>query len=149
MPDESDHTRLLEAMQNDREALFSSGRLNNLLDITLSVLTLAASVAAACLVAAAIGNRWLIALVAAIPAATTSIQTKLAIRERSNWYFLYAAEVRALAMELEFADLASLQDFAKRRAKLEITMEARWPRAGRPLLARSTAIRTGRVREDD
>jgi hypothetical protein len=149
MPNKADLNRLLEAMQNDREAFFSSGRNNNIFDITLSVLTVMASVAAACLIGASIGNRWLIALVAAIPAATTSIQTKVAIRERADWYFLYAAEVRALATELEFADPADVQSYAKRRASLEISMEEKWPRVGRHLAAQSKAARTGKVKDDD
>jgi hypothetical protein len=147
MSNKSDRDRLLEGLQQDGESFFGSGVWNNVTDIVLTLSIVLASVLAACLAVSNMQHhRWVIAFVAAIPAAATSIQTKVGVRERSDWYFLYAAEVRALATELEFAESPNVEDFAKRRAKLETVMETEWHKLARHSSSRRS--RSGKVNGD-
>jgi hypothetical protein len=53
------------------------------------------------------------ASVATIPAACVSIQGVLDVRGRSDWYFLHAARVRALALKLKYEDTCSLANIAR------------------------------------
>jgi hypothetical protein len=81
-----------------------------------------------------------VATAAAIPAAAASLQRIIGIRERSNWYFLYAAQVRALATKLKYAITPDVEDFANKRAELEVEMEKEWLKIGH-----SGAAPTGRA----
>jgi hypothetical protein len=64
------------------------------------------------------------------PGAATSLQRIVGIRERSNWYFLYATHVRSLATHLKYADSPNVEEFGKKYAALEETMEEKWSTIG-------------------
>jgi hypothetical protein len=87
-----------------------------------------------------------VASVAAIPAAATSLQRITGIRQRSNWYFLYAARVRSLATQLKYASEPDVEEFGKRYAELEERMEGEWSSLGHSGAAPSgrTAARAAR-----
>ena len=132
---------LLEQLDADIASYASQGFWNNVLDLSLTITTVLASLLAAGLVAAGPANvgRWLVVCVAAIPAAAASIQKTVGVRERSNWYFLYAAEVRSLATRLRYSSAANVDDVAEKRARLEVSMEADWSRIGHSMtIHRST-----------
>jgi hypothetical protein len=123
---------LLLELERDANDCFKGGRLNNVVDIALTILTVGASLAATVLTAVHVHgdvSKWVIAGVAALPAAATSLQRIVAMRERSNWYFAHAAYVRALAIELKHTN-ADVADIAKRRANFEVEMEASWSKIG-------------------
>lgn len=88
-------------------------------------------------------SRWIVASVAAIPAAAASLQRIIGIRERSNWYFLYAAQVRALATRLKYAIAPDVEEFANKSAELEIEMEKEWLKIGH---SGCSTIRTSQCR---
>jgi hypothetical protein len=121
---------MLEALEADAEVYFDGGRNNNITDITLTVSAIVTSLIAA-VVAATDVVRWVRVGVAAIPAACTSIQKVIDVRARSNWYFSYAARLRALAVTLQFATSPDLADFAKKRATIDLEMENAWGKLGR------------------
>ena len=137
MPSSSDREELLQELFEDGEAFFSGGRFNNIFDIVLTVITVVASLAATGLAASGQAPRWLLTTIAALPAAITGIQQAIDIRGRSNWYFLYAAKVRALEWKLKFADSPNIQEIAEERANLELVMEIEWPKVGHLLSASS------------
>ena len=124
---------LIGQLDNDGEVYFSGGRTNNIADLTLSIVTVLASLTAAALVATSLA-KWVIALISAIPAATTSIQKITALRQRSNWYFSYSAQVRALATRLRYA-ISSPEEIAEAYAKLQVRMEGEWTKIGQSLAA--------------
>ena len=125
MSGKSDIKKFLTDLQTDGESYFGSGRSNNILDVTLSVVTVLASLLSACLAVAG-AQKWVIALIAAMPAAAASIQSKVGINERADWYFQYAAALRAMATKVEFADPSTLDEYVDERARLEVSMEAEW-----------------------
>jgi hypothetical protein len=133
--------QLLKKLEHDGEAFFSRGVWNNITDLSLTIATVLASLVATALAASDPRNvsRWLIATIAAVPAAAASIQKTVGVRERSNWYFMYAAQVRCLATKLEFADAPNVEEIAQKRAILELEMEAKWSEIGH-----SVAALTGR-----
>lgn len=68
----------------------------------------------------------LIASIAAVPAACTSLQRIVDFRGRSVWYFQHSASLKALAVSLRYATSPNLEEFARRRADLEVQGEQRW-----------------------
>jgi hypothetical protein len=133
---------LIAELEEDGESFYSSGFWNNIIDLSLTVLTVLASLVATVLATteAKDVSRWIVAAVAAIPAGATSLQRIVGIRDRSNWYFSYAAQVRALATKLKYADAPTVQDFANKRAEIEEAMEGEWSKIGH-----SGATSAGRV----
>jgi hypothetical protein len=122
---------LLAELEDDGDSFFEDGRRNNLIDLGLTVTTVLASLVATVL--ATEGNTihpWILAAVAAIPAAAASLQRIVGIRERSNYHFMYAAEVRALATKLKFSNAPNLEEFAHKRAEIEVEMERAWAGVG-------------------
>ncbi|MBV9611552.1 MAG: hypothetical protein JO091_03730 [Acidobacteriaceae bacterium] len=115
------------------DAYFSGGFWNNIIDLSLTVVIVFASLAATVLATSDLRNipRWLVASIAAVPAAATSLQRIIGIRERSDWYFLYAAKVRGLATTLKYAAAPNIEEFGKRVAEVEIEMENEWLKIGR------------------
>src|SRR6516225_7717067 len=101
-------------------------------DLSLTIMTVLASLVATVLATSGEKGvpRWIVAAVAAIPAAAASLQRIIGIRERSNWYFLYAAQVRALATELKYAATPNIEEFGKRYAELEVEIEKEWLKIG-------------------
>lgn len=132
MPNQSRRDELLEELESDGESFFGGGFWNNIIDLSLTVFTVLASLVATGLAVGKPENvsRWLIATIAAIPAAAASIQKIIAVRERSNWYFMYAAQVRSLSTRLKFAEIPNVEEIANERARLEIKMEAEWTKIG-------------------
>ena len=124
--------QLLEKLEKEGEAFFSRGVWNNITDLSLTVAIVLASLVATGLAASDPRNvsRWLIATIAAVPAAAASIQKTVGVRERSNWYFMYAAQVRSLATQLKFADVPNVEQIAQKRANLELEMEGEWTKIG-------------------
>jgi hypothetical protein len=123
---------LISELETDGDDFFSSGRQNNITDLSLTCLTVVASLGATVLAAAdpSAISKWMLAAVAAIPAAAASLQRITAVRERANWYFIYAAKVRALAKQLRYASAPNLEDFAKRSGAIDEEMEADWQKIG-------------------
>jgi hypothetical protein len=132
MADAPTRDEMLEELEDDGEAYFGGGFWNNIFDLSLIVLTVLASLVATVLAAVDPKeiSRWVVAAVAAVPAGAASLQRIIGIRERSNWYFLYAAEVRALATKLKYANAPNLEEFANKRAALEVEMEKEWVKIG-------------------
>jgi hypothetical protein len=109
-------------------------------DLSLTIMTVLASLVATVLATSGEKGvpRWIVAAVAAIPAAAASLQRIIGIRERSNWYFLYAAQVRALATELKYAATPNIEEFGKRYAELEVEIEKEWLKIGHSAAAPSS-----------
>ena len=133
MNDISDRESLIDELEADGDVYFSGGFWNNIADLSLTILTVLASLAATVLASVQGGgvSPWVIAGVAAIPAAAASVQRIIGIKERSNWYFFYAAQLRALAMQLRYAKSPDIENFARKYADLEVEMENEWLRIGR------------------
>lgn len=132
MSDNRTRDELISELQEDGEAYFSGGFRNNIVDLSLAIVTVLAS-----LVATVLANsdpkeisRLIVATVAAIPAGAASLQRIIGIRERSNWYFLYAARVRSLATQLKYADAPNLEEFGKKYADIGEKMEEEWTKIG-------------------
>jgi hypothetical protein len=126
MPDEtSTRTTLIEEFEEDEDQCFDAGRQNNITDIVLSVISVLGSLAATVLVSTN-ARKALIASIAAVPAACTSLQRIVDFRGRSAWYFQHAAALKALSVSLRYTASPNLEDFAERRADLEIEGEQRW-----------------------
>jgi hypothetical protein len=130
MPRVSTADDFLEDLESDAEEYFDAGRNNNILDIGLTIAAIVTSLIAA-VVAAADTLKWIRVGVAAIPAACTSIQKVIEVRARSNWYFNYAARLRALSVTLEFAATPNLEEYSKKRATIDLDMEKAWSQIGR------------------
>jgi hypothetical protein len=122
-------SEMIAEFEADRDVAFRGGRMNNVTDIILSTLSVFASLAATVLVA----TRCPIALsasMAAVPAACTSLQRIVNFRARSHWYFEHASQLTALAIALRYANSPNLEDFAEKRASLEIASEKHWSQLG-------------------
>ena len=118
----------LTELNADALAHFKGGVRNNITDIVLTCTVVLASICAAALAAAKLPEdcRWLTVLVAAMPAAFTSIQAKLRIRELSTWYFRYAAALRARGTEMRHDPTAVVADIVARRIKVDHEFENLW-----------------------
>jgi hypothetical protein len=122
-------SELLEEFQDDQESCFDSGAKNNITDIALTIASVVTSLAATVLVSAT-PYKPLAASMAAIPAACTALQRTVDFRGRSLWYFHHAASLKALALSLKFARNPDLEEFARKRADLEMEGELRWAQIG-------------------
>jgi hypothetical protein len=123
---------LIRELEADGDSFFSGGVWNNVIDLLLTVVTVLASLVATVLATTDPRDisRWIVASVAAIPAAAASLQRIIGIRERSYWYFLYAAHVRSLATKLKYADAPNVEEFANERAEYGVEMEKEWLKIG-------------------
>ena len=130
MPKEPSADDLQSELESDAQEYFSGGRFNNIVDICLTISAIVSSLIAA-IVAATDTQQWIRVGIAAVPAACTSIQKVLEVRARSNWYFNYAARLRALGVTLKFARGPDLEDFAKKKAAIDLDMERTWSQIGR------------------
>jgi hypothetical protein len=148
MSDNRTRDDLVSQLEEDGESLFSGGFWNNIIDLSLTIVAVFASLVATILATtdAKDISRWIVASVAAIPAAATSLQRIVGIRERSNWYFLYAARVRSLATQLTYASAPNVEEFGKKYADLEEKMEEEWSSIGRSGAAPSGRTTTGAAR---
>lgn len=129
--DKSKEAKLLEELKENGDVYFRAGAWNNVGDVALTITTVMASLAATVLAAAGLQgqSRWLVPAVAAIPAATATIQKTVRLRDRSNWYFICAARLRSLATRLEYGS-SVLEEIADKRAELEVEMEMQWTKIG-------------------
>jgi|RhiMetdeSRZDD1v2_1073273.scaffolds.fasta_scaffold16941_9 hypothetical protein len=109
MSNEHQRDELLRDLQEDVESNFAAGKLNNMADVWLSIVAILASLAATILVSTGTA-KWVVASVAAVPAACASLQRVVDFRGRSNWYFKYTSRVRALANSLKFANEPDVSD---------------------------------------
>lgn len=122
---------LIQELEFDAMRSFISGKRNNRTDMALSIVTVIASLTAAVLVSTKDMYPWIIASVAALPAACSSLQRLVGFRERSDWYFQHADEVRRLLFELKFTETPNLVKFARKRGELEVELGRAWRRIGR------------------
>src|ERR1700679_180460 len=97
MPDNQTRDELISDLEEDGDSFFSGGFWNNILDLSLTVLTVLASLVATVLATTDPKDisRWIVATVAAVPAGATSLQGIIGIREGPNWNLLYGARVRS------------------------------------------------------
>jgi len=118
----------------DKEAWsdFIWGIENNRTDIVLTIVTVVASLIATILAGTQEVYRWVVAAVAAVPAACTSLQRIIGFRERSDWYFQHADKLRQLSFELKYAKTPDLEEYARRRGKIEVEMGEKWRRRNNP-----------------
>jgi hypothetical protein len=132
MSNDRTRTELIEELEKQADGLGNWGILNNIIDLSLTTVTILASLVATVLATSEQKNiaRWIVATVAAIPAAAASLQRIIRIRERSNWYFLYAAQVQALATKLKFAAAPNIEEFGNRLAEIDVEMEKKWLEIG-------------------
>ena len=126
MPDNQTKKEFIRDLEKDAWEDYVAGRRHNLTDTFITVVIVIASLAATILAATSNVYPWLIAAVAAIPAACTSLQRIIGFRERSDWYFLHADKLRELLFELKYAKAPDLEDFGRRRAKIEVEVGAQW-----------------------
>jgi hypothetical protein len=136
---------LLAELEDDGNSFFEDGRRNNMIDLGLTISTVLASLVATVLAAGNIPHG-ILAAVAAIPAAAASLQRIIGIRERSNYNFMYAAEVRSLATKLKFSNAPDVEEFARKRAEIEVEMERAWAGIGHSGASDRTARRGGSSR---
>jgi hypothetical protein len=146
---------LISELEEDGESFFSEGFRNNIVDLSLTIVTVLASLVATVLASTDSKDisRWIVATVAAIPAGAASLQRIIGIRERSNRYFTYAV-LRALATKLKYADAPNVEEFANQSAELEVEMEKEWSKIGHSGAAPSgrasgRAARRGRLRKKE
>lgn len=142
---------LISELEEDGDTFFSGGIRNNIIDLSLTIVIVLASLVATVLANSdpKVISRLIVATVAAIPAGAASLQRIIGIRERSNWYFLYAARVRSLATHLKYADAPNVEEFGKKYADLEEKMEEEWTKVGHSgaaPLGRRTSSRVARRR---
>lgn len=130
MAEEQTADDLQTELESDAEEYFDAGRFNNIVDISLTISTVVTSLVAA-IIAATDSPRWIRVALAAVPAGCTSIQKVVEVRARSNWYFNYAARLRALGLTLRFARNPDVEDFAKKKAAIDLDMEKMWAQIGR------------------
>jgi hypothetical protein len=130
MSTDNQRDELLRDLRNDWESCFESGKLNNITDVVLSIVAILASLIATVL-AGTETVKWVVATVAAVPAACATLQRVVDFRGRSNWYFRYSSNVRALANSLRFSDAPDVSDFARKWGDLDIEMDREWSQIGR------------------
>jgi hypothetical protein len=130
MPKAPTKSDLEDELEADAIEYFDGGRQNYWGDIALTISAVVTSLIAAA-VAATDVSKWLRVGVAAVPAACTSIQKILEVKARANWYFTYAARLRALGATLKYTTDPKLEDFAKKKAFIDLTMDKSWSQIGR------------------
>jgi|GEM_PF-4800662 len=119
---------LINDIERDVKCGYKSGVKNNLTDVGLSIVLTASSLAAAVLLS--VNHKsvspWMIAAVAAIPAACRTLQSIVDFRRRSNWYFSYTDALQQLVLELKYDDAADLKQYAVRLGNLEVEHGKVW-----------------------
>lgn len=129
-PNQPTREELLAEFESDERQCFDSGRVNNITDIALSIIAVIGSLVATILAAADMVPRWCLAAFAAIPAASASLQQIVDFRGRSIWYFSHSAKLTALFVALKYASHPDLEEFARKRAELEIEGDKTWRQIG-------------------
>lgn len=129
---------LLASIEADAEEYFDGGRTSNIWDMVLTISVIVTSLIAA-VVASIDTYKWIRIGIATLPAAIASIQKITDVKARSNWYFLYAARLRSLAVNLDFASEPNVEEFAKKKAAIDLAMEKAWGGIGRKGVASITS----------
>ena len=101
------------------------GKRANLADVALTMISILGSLAAAVIGASKAAPYWAAGL-AALPAACTSFQRVVGLRERSSLHFEYSASRKSLYARLKYAKTPDLELFAEEKASLAINREKRW-----------------------
>lgn len=118
--------KLVTDIRRDIDEWYRYGRRNNLADIGCTVAIVVTSMVATILGAADAVPAVAVAAVAALPAAAASLQRSVDFRGRAAWYFRAGARLRKLMFEVEQAAQPDLEDFARRRGRLEVELEEAW-----------------------
>ncbi len=129
MPKAPTKLDLENELEQDAIEYFDGGRSNYIADMALTIAAVVTSLIAAALAATEL-MKWIRVGAAAVPAACTSIQKILEVKARANWYFTYAARLRALASRLKYSANPDLEDFARKKAAIDLDMEKSWGRIG-------------------
>jgi hypothetical protein len=119
---------------------WSLGRMNNLWDVALTMISIVGSIAGAVVSASGKAPLWA-ALWASLPAACTSYQRIIQLRERACLHFEYAAEVEALELKTRTAESPDLEALGREWGELIKERENRWTDT---LRAARTAMKGGR-----
>jgi hypothetical protein len=126
---EDKQTAFVNEMEAEVKKYSDWGKMNNLSDVGLTMVSIIGSIAAAVVAAASQGDSvahyWAAGL-AALPAACTSYQRTAKLRERASLHFEYAAAITALAAWMKYAKDPDLEKLAGERAALVIAREKRW-----------------------
>jgi hypothetical protein len=132
MPNNKTPDDLLLEFEREVKFVLRMGFWANRFDLTLIIVSVLASLVATILAGQDQKEipRWTLAAVAAIPAAATSLQRIIGIRERANWYFLYAARVSLLAKELKYAETPNVEEYVTRYTDMAAKMEEQWTLIG-------------------
>jgi hypothetical protein len=125
MRDHPDFDAFVRDLECEARQYSQWGKRNNLSDVTLTMVSILGSLAAAIIGASKAAPYWA-AGCAALPAACTSFQRIVQLRERSFLHFQHAAAIAALATRLKYACEPDLERFALERAQLTIDRENRW-----------------------
>jgi hypothetical protein len=126
MTDISPKDALTTEFQDSIRELSANGKTNHMLNIYLTIGAVLASLLATALVSAEHLPKVILALFTALPAAFATVQSSVAFRRKSHWYFMQATRIGALQMELRFDPNPDLQNYAKRRAQIGLEMEPEW-----------------------
>jgi hypothetical protein len=124
---------LLAKISRDQEKCYFMGTVHNVWDVSMTFISVCASVAATVLVSqsqAGTNSKLVAASIAAVPAACTALQRIVDFRRRSFWYFNHSANLKALAIMLEYAEKPDLEQYARKRAEIEVEGEGRWEQIG-------------------
>src|SRR5262245_65717666 len=120
----SNEEDLLKELDTDIAEAYSSGTLNNKVDIALSFATVVTSLVATALVAANdVLPKVVIAVAAALPATCTALQNFVQFKERSSWYFEYAARASAIRLLYRAESKPDLKEFATQQTALDLELE--------------------------
>ena len=99
--------------------------MNNLWDVTFTMISIVGSIAGATVSASGKAPFWA-ALWASLPAACTSYQRIVQLKERAFLHFEYAAEVEALELKTRTAATPDLEALGKEWGELIKGRERRW-----------------------
>jgi hypothetical protein len=116
---------LARQLENEVERYSGLGRMNNLSDVALTMVSIVGSIAGAVVAASRLAPFWA-AGCAALPAACTSYQRIVQLRERAFLHFEYAAQVEALALRLKTASAPDMAAFGQEWGEMITDRERRW-----------------------
>src|SRR6266436_2083071 len=155
MPMSASQAEFIKELDDSSRSCAFLGTMHNFTDIALSMIGIFASVVAAILTASEGAPKWLAACMAAVPAASTSLQRIVDFRGRSNWYYIYSASVRAMFIRAKYAKDPDLEKLADEWSEFRMNLERGWSRIGRTTATSpqhvidpddSDTSRTGRAR---
>ncbi len=119
-----DSQELVEELNAEAAVAFDGGRTNHLGDLACSIVSIVTS-AAATVLAGSDAPGWITAIVAALSGLGASLQRVIDFRGRATWYFIKAAQLRNISLNLKYAAMP-IADAAKQFGEIDKTMEERW-----------------------